>query len=325
MGQIKKQNPVARVLGIREVPLLLFITAAVIALAIAEPRFMLFGNIHSILLGGSYESIIAIGMTLLFVMGGFDLSVGSVAGFAGVILKLCFKAEIDIWLSIAIALSLSAAIGLVNGLIISYLKVNSLITTLSMQMIVRGLIYVFTKGIATADFPQQFTILGRATFLNIQVPIYICLVLAVIFSMQYKKSAWFRQFYFIGGGEEAARLSGIKVDQLKVFAYVFTAILAGLAGVLLGARMGGAIPTQGEGIEMNIIAGCVIGGCSVNGGEGSVFGSVMGVMLMALILNAFNLVGIDIYWQKAIKGSILLFAVLMDILRQRRILNRQFA
>lgn len=315
----KSQGRLRRLFAIKEVPLLTAILAAGVALTIAKPNFLQFGNIHSVFLGASFEAIMAIGMTLLLVLGGFDLSVGSVAGFTGVISGLCLDAGMGAPASILLGLLAAVLCGLCNGLIISKLKVNSMITTLAMQMIVRGLIYILTKGVGKPNFPDAYNIVGRAKFLNVQTPILISLFLMLAFGIMFARSGWFRQFYFIGGNEESARLSGIKVDKLNIFAYTFMGLMAGISGVLLAARMGGAIPTQGQGMEMNVIAGCVIGGCSISGGEGTMLGSFLGVLVMAIVTNAFNLLGVDVYWQKTILGLILLIAVLTDVLRRRKL------
>ncbi|HYE80624.1 MAG TPA: ABC transporter permease [Clostridia bacterium] len=320
MGENKLNSRMlaGRFLGIKEVPLLLGILGIATALSISKSSFLNPGNIHAIFLGSSFELIIAIGMTLLFIMGGFDLSVGSIAGFSGVVLGLCFDAGLGVEVAIIMGILAASLIGFANGVIISKLRVNALITTLAMQMIIRGLIYILTKGVGKTNFPDEFNIIGRATWLGVQTPIYFSLILVIIFSILFARSSWFRQFYFIGGNEEAARLSAIKVDRLRIFAYTFTGLMAGISGILLASRMGGAIPTQGQGMEMTIIAGCVIGGSSLGGGEGSLFGSFLGIFIMALVLNAFNLLGVSIYWQRMILGLILLTAVLGDVLRERK-------
>jgi ribose transport system permease protein len=315
----RAQALIGRFLMIKEVPLFLVIVVSIIVLAIVKPTFLIPGNIHAVFLGASFEMIIAIGMTLLFIMGGFDLSVGSVAGFSGVILGLAINQGFGVWESIIIGIAAATLVGFVNGFVIAKIRVNALITTLAMQSIVRGIIYILTKGVGKPNLPDAFNNLGRATWLGIQVPIYISVILMLVFGILFARSGWFRQFYFIGGNEEAARLSGIKVDRLRIYAYTFTGFMAGLAGILLAARMGGAIPTQGQGMEMNVIAGCVIGGSSLGGGEGSMFGSFLGMLVMALVLNAFNLLGVDIYWQRLILGLILLAAVLGDVLRKRKL------
>lgn len=316
---VKKENRLRHFFAIKEVPLLLAILLSSVILAIVKPGFLQFGNIHSVFLGASFEAIMAIGMTLLLVLGGFDLSVGSVAGFTGVISGLCLDAGMGAPAAIAMGIAAGTIVGLCNGLIIAKLKVNSMITTLAMQMIVRGLIYILTKGVGKPNFPDAYNIVGRAKIFGIQTPIVISLALMISFGILFARSGWFRQFYFIGGNEEAAHLSGIKVDRLRIIAYSFMGLMAGISGVLLAARMGGAIPTQGQNMEMNVIAGCVIGGCSISGGEGTMFGSFLGVLVMAIVTNAFNLLGVDVYWQRTILGLILLIAVLTDVLRRKKL------
>jgi len=312
------ESKLKKFFAIKEVPLLVTILVAVVGLTIAKPNFLTIGNIHSIFLGASFELIMAIGMTLLLVLGGFDLSVGSVAGFSGVMVGICFDNGMNVTVAILIGLLSAGIIGFANGFLVAKLKVNSMIATLAMQMIIRGLIYILTQGVGKPNFPEEYNVIGRVEVAGIQSPIYYALILAFIFAILFKKTGWFRQFYFIGGNEESARLSGIKVDKLRIFAYTFTSLMAGISGLLLAARMGGAIPTQGQNMEMNVIAGCVIGGCSVSGGEGSVFGSFLGVIVMSLVINAFNILGVDIYWQRSILGIILLIAVLADVSRQKK-------
>jgi len=312
------ESKLKKFFAIKEVPLLVTILVAVVGLTIAKPNFLTIGNIHSIFLGASFELIMAIGMTLLLVLGGFDLSVGSVAGFAGVVVGICFDNGIGVAIAIIVGLASAGLIGFANGFLVAKLKVNSMIATLAMQMIIRGLIYILTQGVGKPNFPEEYNVIGRVEVAGIQSPIYYALILALIFAILFAKTGWFRQFYFIGGNEESARLSGIKVDKLRIFAYTFTSLMAGVSGLLLAARMGGAIPTQGQNMEMNVIAGCVIGGCSVSGGEGTMFGSFLGVIVMSLVINAFNILGVDIYWQRSILGIILLIAVLADVSRQKK-------
>jgi len=319
INQMKLEKSTRDFFSIKEVPLLLAIIVASIILYFFNPNFLVFGNIHSILLGASFEAIMAIGMTLLLVLGAFDLSIGAIAGFTGVISGLMLDAEFGAPVAIIGGIVAACIIGFVNGFLVSVLNVNSMIATLAMQNIVRGLIYILTKGVGKPNFPNEYNIIGRANFGKVQTPIIISVTLILIFAIYFSKSGWFRQFYFIGGNEEAAKLSGIKVKQLRIFGYTFMGLMSGISGVLLAARMGGAIPTQGQGMEMNVIAGCVIGGCSVSGGEGTMFGSFLGVLVMAIVINAFNLLGVDVYWQRTILGLILLVSVLTDVLRRRKL------
>jgi ribose transport system permease protein len=307
-----------RIMMFKETPLILVIVVAVIILTIIKPTFVVPGNIHSILLGSSFELIIAIGMTALFISGGFDLSVGSVAGFSGIMVGIMLSNDFGVVFSIIIGLLAATGVGLLNGLIIAKLKVNALITTLAMQSIVRGVIYVLTRGLGKPNLPDEFNVIARTSIFGIQTPIIITFVLMIIFGTIYAKSGFFRQYYFIGGSEEAARLSGIRVDRLRVGVYTFVGLMSGLSGLLMASRMGGAIPTSGQGMEMNVIAGCVIGGASLAGGEGTMFGTFLGILIMAIVVNAFNILGVNIYWQRLILGVILLVAVLGDTLRKNK-------
>lgn len=314
----KDKFSIKELFSFREFPLLLAIIIASIILNIIKPNFLVFGNIHAIFLGASFEAIMAIGMTLLLVLGGFDLSIGATAGFTGVVSGLLLDAHQGPVVAMAAGIIAATIVGLINGLLIAKLKVNSMIATLAMQNIVRGMIYILTKGIGKPNFPDTYNVIGRIKIGNIQTPIVFSCFLMLVFGFLFAKSGWYRQFYFIGGNEEAARLSGIKVDKLRIFAFSFMGFMAGISGVLLAARMGGAIPTQGQNMEMDVIAGCVIGGCSVSGGEGTMFGAFLGILIMAIVTDAFNLLGVDVYWQKTILGLILLLSVLTDVFRNKK-------
>ncbi|HHV09887.1 MAG TPA: ABC transporter permease [Clostridiales bacterium] len=314
-----KKSTMKNIFKINEVPLLLVIILATIILYFFNNNFLAFGNIHSLFLGASFEAVMAIGMTLLLITGEIDLSVGSIAGFSGVIVGMCLDVGMPVFVAVIMGLLSGVIIGFVNGCLVAKIKINSLIATLGMQMIIRGLIYVLTKGVGKPSFPDEYNIIGRYMFFGkIQFPIIVSLVLVIVFAILFAKSAWFRQFYFIGGNAESARYSGIQVNKMKIVAFTFMGAMAALSGVLLAARMGGAIPTQGQNMEMNVIAASVIGGASTTGGIGTISGSYLGVIIMALVVNAFNILGVDIYWQRTITGIILLVAVLGDILRNRK-------
>lgn len=314
-----KKNTLKNILALKEVPLLIVIIIATVVLSFFNNKFMAFGNVHSLLLGASFDAIMVIGMTLLLITGEFDLSIGSIAGFSGVVVGMALDKGMSVPFAIVFGLLSGIAIGMVNGIFVAKVKINSMITTLAMQMIVRGLIYVLTKGVGKPSFPDEYNTIGRyMVFGKLQIPIVISIVLIVVFAILFAKSSWFRQFYFIGGNLEAAKYSGIRVDRLKIFAFTFMGFMAALSGVLLAARMGGAIPTQGQNMEMNVIAASVIGGASTTGGIGTISGSYLGVIIMALVVNAFNILGVDVYWQRTITGIILLVAVLGDTLRNRK-------
>lgn len=305
----------------QESTILLVIIAGGIILSFISPFFLKRSNILAVLLAASFETIVAIGMTLLLISGGFDLSVGSTFAFSGVVAGILLTNNVGPVLSILGGLAAGAAVGYVNGIIISKVRVNPLITTLAMMSIIRGIVFVMTRGLGVSNLPDGFNVVGQATVLGVQAPIIIMIVLVIIFGLLFKYSVYFRQYFYIGGNESAALYSGIKVDRLKIIGYVLAGLTAGLAGILSSARMGGALSTAGTGLELRVITACIIGGCSLAGGEGSMWGSFLGVLLMVLVANAFNLLGVSVYWQRSIYGFILLAAVLFDAVRRRRILG----
>lgn len=317
----KQKFDVRRIFSSQESTILLVIIAGGIVLSFISPYFFNRSNILAVLLAASFETIVAIGMTLLFISGGFDLSVGSTFAFSGVVAGVLMTNNISPLFSIIGGLAAGAAVGYVNGIIISKVRVNPLITTLAMMSIIRGVVFVMTRGLGVSNLPDEFNVVGQATVLGVQMPIIIMVVLVIIFGLLFKYSVYFRQYFYIGGNEAAALYSGIKVDRLKIIGYVIAGIMAGLAGILSSARMGGALSTAGTGLELRVITACIIGGCSLAGGEGSMWGSFLGVLLMVLVANAFNLLGVSVYWQRSIYGFILLAAVLFDAVRRRRILG----
>jgi len=186
------------------------------------------------------------------------------------------------------------------------------------MQIVRGIIYIITKALGIPLLPDNFNVIAQKQFYGIQTPVFVMIAFIILAEIFFRKSIFFKQYYFIGGNEESARLSGIKVDLLRWSTYIISGTLAALVGVLMASRMGGAQSAAGTGLELRVITACVIGGCSLGGGTGSVLGSFLGVLLMALVVNAFNLLGVSVYWQSTAMGSILLAAVLVDVLRRRR-------
>ena len=308
----------ARILRYKELPLIILIVVGSIALSFASRNFLNISNILAVFLGASFDTLVAIGMTLLLISGGFDLSVGSTFAFGGVITGIMLTAGADVVLSVIGGLAAGALVGFVNGIIIARVKVNPLITTLATMSIVRGLVFIITRGLGIPNLPAAFNVIAQTRVYQIQTPIIIMVIVLILSDIFFRFSIFFRQYFFIGGNEESARLSGIKVDPLKILGYTFSGFMAAVAGILSAARMGGALSTAGTGSELTVITACIIGGCSLAGGEGSVLGSFLGVLLMALVANAFNLLGVSIYWQRAIYGLILLGAVLVDVVRRRR-------
>jgi len=281
--------------------------------------FLTRANIEAILLGLSVEATIAIGMVILLISGGLDLSVGSTLAFKGVVAGLALTV-LKLPAAVAVLVGLLAAllVGLANGLLVSKLMINPFIVTLGMWITIRGLTLVLASGKAGLNLPEAFTVIGQGRLFGIQYPIYIMLILVVIFDILMRNSRFFRQMYYIGGNEKAARLSGINVDWVKVFNYCLVAVLAGVAGIMITGRFGSSSLTIGSGVELRVITAAIIGGASLSGGDGSVLGAFLGALFMGVLANALNLLGVDVYWQNFVTGFILIIAVVVDVLNERR-------
>ncbi|MBN1900487.1 ABC transporter permease [Candidatus Sumerlaeota bacterium] len=307
-----------RIIVFREIMILLVIIFSCIVMSIASPIFLTFDNIMAILLSLSIESIVVIGMTILMVSGGFDLSVGSTVALCSAVTAMSMTSGIPVVVSIFIGLFLGVLIGVVNGLIIAGIGINPFITTLGMMSIIRGILLVVTKARNIAGLPESFKAIGQNNFLGVQYPILIAAFFIIAGDILLRRSRFFRQNYYIGGNEKAAVLSGIDVNFMKIFNYGLIGFLAALAGIVMTARLGAASVTAGTGLELKVISAAVIGGASLKGGEGTVFGGFLGTLLMAIIVSSLTLLGVDIYWNALIIGATLLIAVTIDSLGKKQ-------
>jgi ribose transport system permease protein len=306
-----------RLTQFREFILLMIIVLVSAAMSIASKDFFTEDNWLAMFLGVSVESIVAIGMTILMVSGGFDLSVGSTTALAGAVTAFCLTQGLPVAVSIGAGLGVGAAIGVTNGLIIAKIGINPFITTLAMMSIVRGILLPATEGKNIAGLPENFKIIGQGSVFDVQYPIVIAAVLILAGDLLLRKSRFFRQNYYIGGNEKAASLSGIPVDFIKVFNYALLGLLAALAGIVMTARLGSASVTAGSGMELNVITAVIIGGASLQGGEGTVLGSFLGALLMTIVVGSLTFLGVNPYWNTLVIGATLLIAVLIDTLGRR--------
>lgn len=311
-------NLLTKVTKQREFMIFSIVTGVFIIMTFASPYFLNTSNLLALLLGLSIEVLIAVGMTNLMVSGGFDMSVGSVVAFTGAATAICLRMGLPVVFCVLIGLGIGACIGLFNGFIIAKLGINPFVTTLASLSLFRGLTLILTKGQNLANLGDAFKKIGQTNILGIQTPIWYALILVVVGDILLRKSRFFRQNYYIGGNEKAARLSGIPVDKMKILNYVITGLLAGAAGIVMTSRLGAASVTAGTGLELRVITAVIIGGASLQGGEGTVVGAFLGSLLMALITNALTLLGVDIYWQTFVIGATLLIAVLIDRLGKIR-------
>jgi len=307
-----------RILEQREISVLLVVLALSVFLSVASDNFLSRANINALILGLSFNAIIAVGMTPLMVAGGFDLSVGSTLALSGAVAGYSMVFWHFYW-PFAMLLGLLAGIfvGISNGLIVTKLGVNPFIGTLGMMSVVRGLVLLITSGFGISNLPQEFNNIAQGKLFGIQYPVYFMIFFVVVGDILLRRTRYFRQSYFVGGNVKSARLSGIRVDKVSIVNYVLAALMAAVGGLLLTARFGSASVSAGVGVELQVVSAVVIGGASLAGGEGTVLGSLLGIALMALIANGLNLLGINVYWQTIIIGAVLIIAVAADSFSRR--------
>ncbi len=308
---------ILRLLRAREAALILMIILIGVLLQIITGKFLTTPNLNAISLGFATSAIIVFGMTAALVSGGFDLSVGSVFAMGGVTTALALRADLPIPVAMAAGMGSGVLAGLVNGLLITRVKVNPFITTLGMMGIARGVSLAITSGLPIAGLPPEFLVYGQGKTFEIPNLILIALFTIIIGDILMRRASAFRQIYYVGGNEEAARLSGINVDRVKLAVYVLCAMLAGLAGVLSVSRFTVADPGAASGEELRIIAACIIGGCSLQGGKGTVIGGLLGLIFVGFINNGMILLRVPVYWQQLAMGVVLLLAVGFDTVSQR--------
>lgn len=322
MGEKVRNNSIsAKILRItehREFMILYILLLGTIAIAYAVPAFMSRQNTSAILLALADQSIIAIGMTLLMVSGGFDMSVGSTMALAGATTAIWLTLGLPVPVAILLGLAVGGLIGLINGLVIAEVGINPFITTLGMMSLARGMLMVVSDGKNISGLPESFTAIGQGSILGVQYPILISIVLVFIGDFLLRRSRFFRQNYYIGANEKAALLSGINVKKMKVFNYVLTGVLAALAGIIITARLGSASTSAGKGLELRVISAVIIGGASLKGGVGTIAGSFLGALLMSIIVSSINLLGVELNWIDFVLGATLLLAVMADNFGSRK-------
>jgi ribose transport system permease protein len=288
-----------------------------------SPAFLTLGNFLNIFRNYADIAISALGMTLVILAGGIDLSVGSTMALAGLASAMAVGlGERGLGLPTPVAVLAGVGVGglagLANGVLIVHLRIQPFIATLGMLGVLRGIVVGTTSGQTVRGFPESFTWLGQGYIGPIPMPALIMLFLAAVVALFLRYHVWGTYVYSIGGNETSATLTGLPVNQVKMFVYTMSGLLSGVAGILVVARLGVSAPTQALGYELFVIAATVIGGVSLMGGRGSVLGAVLGAVLIGVLNNALVFLRVESYWQNAFTGGIILLSALVDRLRLRR-------
>ncbi len=304
-----------------------FLTAIIVILCIVmavtfPAQFATIDNFSQLLLNLSIDTIVAVGMMILMIAGMFDLSVGSIVAFSGGMAGyLMYYHNVNFLLAIAAGIGGSVIIGFLNGWLIARARINPMIQTLAMMGIVRGLALMLS-GAGIQNFSYEFVYIGQSKLLGLQAPVWYMLAIVLLFIFLVRRTIFFRKYYFIGANEKAARFSGIRVEKMKIWAFVLSALLAGIAGILLSSRLGAALSTSGKGLELRAITAVILGGASLSGGYGRIAGAFLGALFMALINNMLIISRVSGYWQEIILGCILILAVGLDQWLLKKIENK---
>lgn len=305
----KKSTVIFQKLG----PLLAFILLFFVV-AILNPSFIAPLNILNLLRQVSINALIAFGMTFVILTGGIDLSVGSILALSSALMAGMIASGLDPVLAIFVSAMLGALMGAVNGLLITKGKVAPFIATLATMTIYRGLTLVYTNGNPITGLGDHYTfqLFGRGYFLGIPVPAVTMIITFFVLWFILHKTSFGRKTYAIGGNEKAAFVSGIRVDRVKCWIYGLAGMMAALSGAILTSRLNSAQPTAGTAYEMDAIAAVVLGGTSLAGGKGRIFGTLVGALIIGTLNNGLNLLGVSSFYQQVVKGIVILIAVLID-------------
>lgn len=292
-------------------PLLGFIVLCIV-LSIVSEQFLTVSNLLNVTRQVSINAVIAVGMTLVILTGGIDLSVGSIVALAGSVTAGLLVGGLSIPMAVLAGLLLGTFIGMMNGIFITYGKIPPFIATMGMMTIVRGYTLVYTDGRPITGFSESFRSIGGGYVGSVPIPVIIMILIFIFAWLILKKNKFGRYIYAIGGNEEAARLSGINTRKNLIGVYSIAGLLAALSGIILASRLNSAQPTAGAAFEMDAIAAVVLGGTSLAGGRGTIVGTLVGALIIGVLDNGLNLLNVSSFYQQVAKGVVILLAVLMD-------------
>jgi ribose transport system permease protein len=285
----------------------------IVILIFASPNFLTINNILNVFRQVSINALIAFGMTFVILTGGIDLSVGATLALSGALTAGMLNGGMDPITAIIIGLAAGGVMGTINGLLVTKAKIAPFIATLATMTIYRGLALVYTDGRPITGFESElFTLVGGGYFFGVPVPVIITIIIFAILYFMLRKTTFGRNIYAIGGNEEASLLSGIKTGRFKIYVYALTGLLSSLAGIILTSRLNSAQANAGTGYELDAIAAVVLGGTSLSGGKGWIVGTLVGALIIGVLNNGLNLLGVSSFYQQVVKGMVILLAVLLD-------------
>lgn len=295
---------------------LTILLALIVIMSFASPYFLTLDNIETVAIQTAVIGVLTIAQLLVIITGGIDLTVGATLAFSMVISAKLLKGGWPLGAGILVALAVGSAVGYINGFVVTKMKIPPFIATLGMQGILRGAALIITDGLPVSGLPAAINWFGRGKLGFLPVSVLIMALLAVVFQIILSKTVFGRQIYALGSNSEATRLAGIDVGSRTRLVYMLSGMLAGIAGILLMGRLSAAQPTAATGYESNAIAASVIGGASMLGGVGTVWGAIVGAFIMSVLTNGFTLLHVNTFFQQSAIGFILIMAVYLDMLQR---------
>lgn len=302
---------------IREYSILAAVIVAVILLAIVEPAFLTPRNMRNLLDQNAGIGIIACGMTFVIIAGGFDLSVSATFAVSGIVAAIVANATTPA-LGLLTGVAAGTVIGFANGLIIASLKLNAFLTTLASSIVIRGIGIAISGGFLISVSDASYTALGRGAAFGITYPGIVFVTFVFLFMILLHGTQYGRYVFAVGGNEEAAKLSGINVGLIKGSTFAIAGFTAAIAGIMFSSKVATGIPNSGTGLELQAIAAVVLGGTSISGGSGAIWRTAVGVFLLAIINNAFNIMNLDAYVRDVVTGTLIILAVITNTLTGKR-------
>ena len=294
------------------------LAALVLLMTVASPYFFSWKNCRNILNQSAIYLVLSVGMTFVLCAGQIDLSVGSIIGFAGVCMGMLYHTGLPAGAAILAGLLIALGIGLVNGALVAYGKINSFIVTLSMMTILRGFVLIMTNSSSVFGFGSVFTFIGSGSVGPVNMPILLSLVIAAAGAVTLHKTKFGNYCLFLGSNEIALHRSGVNVKKYKLIIFAVCGLCAGVAGLIVTSRLNSAEPLAGQGYEMDAIAAAILGGTSMRGGKGSLIGTIIACLILNVLKNGLTLLAISSHYQEILTGVILLLSVLISESKERK-------
>ncbi|MFT8704658.1 ABC transporter permease [Bifidobacterium aquikefiricola] len=294
-----------------------------VLITVMNPNFLTTNNLLNLLLQVTANGFIAFGMTFVILTGGIDLSVGAILALSSALSAGMIGAGMPLPLAVLVCVVIGAGLGAINGFFIAYGKMAPFIVTLATQMIYRGLTLVFTNGNPVTKGMDGFFLayIGQGYLFGIPFPVILMIIAFVILYILLHKTAFGKSVYALGGNEKAAYIAGVQSNRVKVTIYTISGLMSAIAGLVITSRLSSATPQAGSGYEMFAIAAVVLGGTSLMGGKGRMSGTIIGALIIGVLNNGLNIIGVSTFWQQVVEGAVIIVAVLVDVIRNKRSLQ----